>query len=105
VKRHWDEQELAEHWSLNPDEGQLLANRTDRSRLGCAILLKFFQLEGRFPRDRKEVPTAARDHLAGQFGIAPEAFGAYDLAGRSSKRDREQIRAALGFRRATVADA
>jgi hypothetical protein len=105
MKRHWDEQELAEQWSLSPDERQLLANRTDRSRLGCAVLLKFFQIEGRFPHDRQEVPAAARDHLAGQLGLAPEAFAAYDLTGRSSKRDRELIRSALGFRRATVADA
>jgi hypothetical protein len=105
MKRHWDEQELAEQWSLSPDERQLLCNRTDRSRLGCAVLLKFFQIEGRFPRDRKEIPAAARDHLAGQLGIAPEVFAEYDLTGRSSKRDRERIRSALGFRRATVADA
>src|SRR3954449_4878522 len=105
VKRYWDEQELAEHWSLNVEELELLANRTDRSRLGLAVMLKFFQMEGRFPRDRKEIPVAVRDHLAGQLGIEPDAFSEYDLAGRSSKRDREQIRSVLGFRRGTVADA
>jgi hypothetical protein len=67
VKRHWDEQELAEQWSLSSDDWELLANRIDRSRLGCAILLKFFQIEGRFPRDRKEVPLTARDYLAEQL--------------------------------------
>ena len=105
VKRYWDEQELAEHWSLTAEEWELLARRTDRSRLGLAILLKFFQVEGRFPRDRKEIPVAVRDHLADQLGIEPDAFAEYDLAGRSSKRDREQIRSVLGFRRVTVADA
>jgi TnpA family transposase len=105
VKRYWDEQELAEHWSPSADEWELLARRTDRGRLGLAILLKYFQVEGRFPRDRKEIPTAVRDHLADQLGVEPDAFAEYDLAGRSSKRDREQIRSALGFRRVTVADA
>lgn len=105
VKRFWDEQELAEHWALTAEEWELLARRTDRSRLGFAILLKFFQVEGRFPRDRKEIPSAARDHLADQLGVEPDAFAEYDLAGRNSKRDREQIRSALGFRRVTVADA
>ncbi|MBV8607386.1 MAG: Tn3 family transposase [Singulisphaera sp.] len=105
MKRYWDEQELAEHWSLTAEEWELLARRTDRSRLGLAILLKFFQVEGRFPRDRKEVPAAVRDHLADQLGVEPDAFAEYDLAGRSSKRDRDQIRSALGFRRVTVADA
>jgi hypothetical protein len=32
-------------------------------------------------------------------------FSKYDFAGHGGKRDREQIRAVLGFRRATVADA
>src|SRR4051794_7299449 len=105
VKRYWDEHELAEHWSLNADEWELLANRTDRSRLGLAILLKFFQVEGRFPRDRREIPVAVRDHLADQLGIEPDAFAEYDLTGRSGKRDREQIRSILGFRRATLIDA
>lgn len=105
MKRYWDEQELAEHWSLTAEEWELLAGRTDRSRLGLAISLKFFQVEGRFPRDRKEIPAAVRDHLADQLGVEPDAFAEYDLAGRSSKRDRERIRSALGFRRVTVADA
>src|SRR5262249_15984065 len=105
VKRYWDEHELAEHWSLNSDELELLANRTARSRPGLAVLLKFFQVEGRFPRDRREIPAAVRDHLADQLGIEPDAFAEYDLTGRSGKRDREQIRSLLGFRRVTLTDA
>jgi hypothetical protein len=105
VKRHWDEQGLAENWSLGPGELEMLTNRTDRSRLGFAILLKFFQIEGRFPRDRGEVPARALDYLADQLEVSRGAFAQYDWAGRSGKRDREQIRSALGFRRATVADA
>ena len=69
MKRHWDEQELAEHWSLGPGEWEMLTNRTDRSRLGFAVLLKFFQIEGRFPRDRGEVPAAASDYLADQLEV------------------------------------
>ena len=42
-------------WSLSVEELELLANRTDRSRLGLAVLLNFFQVEGRFPRDQKEI--------------------------------------------------
>ncbi len=42
MKRNWEEQELAEHWSLTHDEFELVQNRTDRSRLGFAALLKFF---------------------------------------------------------------
>ena len=68
MKRHWDEQELAEHWSLTHDEFELLRNRTERSRIGFAVLLKFFQVEGRFPSDRKEVPAVALDYLGRPTG-------------------------------------
>ena len=57
VKRYWDEQELAEHWSLAHDEFELVRNRTDHSRIGFAALLKFFRIEGRFPSQGKDVPT------------------------------------------------
>ena len=46
MKRHWDEQGLAEHWALSTGELELLTNRTDRSRLGFAVLLKFSDSTG-----------------------------------------------------------
>ncbi len=104
MKRHWDEQELAEYWSLRHDEFKLLRNRTERSRIGFAVLLKFFQIEGRFPSSRKEVPAVALDYLGDQLEVSRKAFSEYEFAGRSSKRDREQIRSVLGFHRVTVDD-
>ena len=104
MKRHWDEQELAEHGSLTHDEFELLRNRTERSRIGFAVLLKFFQVEGRFPSDRKEVPAVALDYLGDQLEASSKAFSEYDWSGRSGKRDREQVRSFLGFRRVTVDD-
>lgn len=44
MKRCWNEQELVEHWTLCDAEEGLLANRTDRGRIGVAVLLKFFQV-------------------------------------------------------------
>jgi hypothetical protein len=104
MKRHWHEQELAERWSLTHDEFELLQNCTERSRLGFAVLLKFFQVEGRFPSEQKEVPTLALDYLGTQLDVPRRVFADYDLSGRSCERDRAQIRSLLGFRRATVDD-
>jgi TnpA family transposase len=104
VKRHWDEQELAERWSLTDDEFELVRNRTDRGRIGFAAMLKFFQVEGRFPSDRREVPTLALDYLARRLEVSREAFADYDVGRRSAKRDRVQIRKLLGFRQVTVDD-
>ncbi len=105
MKRHWDEHELAERWSLTHDELVLIRNRTERSRLGFAILLKFFQAEGRFPNERKEVPAVALNFVATQVETSRDMFSEYDLAGRSVERDRAQIRSLLGFRPASVEDA
>jgi hypothetical protein len=105
MKRHWNVQELREHWSLSVEERFLLAHKAPRSQLGFAVLLKFFQLESRFPRDRREVPQTAVQDLAQQLDVSPAQFDAYDWHGRTGKAQRSAIRAWLGFRRTTEADA
>ena len=104
VNRDWNADELAEHWTLLPGEKPLLANKTGPTRLGFAVLLKFFQHEGRFPRHRQEVPGVAVEYLARQIDVAPGEWARYDWDGRTIKYHRAQIRALLGFREATVED-
>jgi len=105
MKRCWDEQDLIEHWTLIAAERELLANRTERGSIGVVVLLKFFQLNGRFPHHHKDVPGPVLAFIGEQLSpVPPTAWFDYDLKGRSSQRDREQIRAFLGFRLITVAD-
>jgi hypothetical protein len=59
MKRHWEPDELVDYWTLLPDELALLANKAGAMRLGFAALLKFFQIEGRFPLHKHELPPAA----------------------------------------------
>ena len=83
MKRHWTIPEVIEHWSLAPAERALVEDtRADHTRLGLAVLLKYFQLDWRFPRSRADVPVAVVAHLAQQLGIPATAFLAYDWAGR-----------------------
>jgi hypothetical protein len=42
MKREWTDLEFAD-WTLLPSEAALLANKTGPTRLGFAVLLKFFQ--------------------------------------------------------------
>jgi Domain of unknown function (DUF4158) len=72
--------------------------------LGFAVLLKFFQREGRFPQRPQDIPPTVVVHLAAQVGIPPEHWSAYDWDGRAIKYHRAEIRALLGFREATIAD-
>ena len=55
MKRHWTTEELQAHWKLLPTEKKLVKQRGGRhAQLGFAVLLKFFQNEGRFPRHRND---------------------------------------------------
>jgi Domain of unknown function (DUF4158) len=85
MKREWTDLELAEHWTLLPAEAALLANKTGPTRLGFAVLLKFFQYAGRFPFSIQELPTAAVASIAVQVGVLAEEFSRYDWQGRAVK--------------------
>lgn len=105
MKQYWSEGELVEFWTLTGVERQLSDQRTQRGRLGLAVLLKFFQCEGRFPAYHKEVPLPAVDYVAEQLDVPVSTWFDYPLKGRSGSRDREQLRTFLGFRQATSDDA
>ena len=58
MKRHWTTDDLIEHFTLLPTERALLDPlRGAHTRLGFAVLLKSFQLDGRFPTTSHEVPA------------------------------------------------
>jgi uncharacterized membrane protein len=58
MKRNWATEELIDYWTLLPNELTLLDNKTSITRLGFALLLKFFQLEARSPYAKNEIPRA-----------------------------------------------
>lgn len=56
MKRNWELDELIEHFTIMPNEMSLVGNKTGETRLGFAVLLKFFQHEAKFPNSMNEVP-------------------------------------------------
>jgi TnpA family transposase len=104
MKRHWNAEELGEHWTVLPSEHGLLANKTGATRLGFAVLLKFFQYEARFPTQAHEIPGSVVAHIAQQVAVPAEAFIEYDWQGRTIKYHRQQIRTLFGFRELTATD-
>ncbi len=44
-----DLDELVEHWTLLDDDQELVAGKRGATRLGFALLLKFYTRHGRFP--------------------------------------------------------
>lgn len=49
MKRNWSMDEIIEHFTLLPTELQSLGMKDPHNQFGKALLLKFFQYEGRFP--------------------------------------------------------
>lgn len=64
MKRQWENEELIEHWMLSVWDLAQLGNKTGATRLGFAVLLKFFQRAGRFPTFKNEVPAVVISFVA-----------------------------------------
>jgi hypothetical protein len=104
MQHAWSDDELTIHWSFTPDELALVPHGSDANRLGFAVQLKFFDLEGRFPRTPREIPLAALGFVAEQLGLSPVGFQQYAWRGRTRKQHRAAIRTFVGFRTFTAAD-
>ena len=98
MRRDWDLDDLITCWTLVDADRKLMANKYGPTLLGFCLMLKFFEIEGRFPRHAGEVPPAAVEFVAHQVKLEPAALAGYDFKGRSIKEHRAQIREALGFR-------
>jgi Domain of unknown function (DUF4158) len=96
MRREWELEDLIECWTLDEAEFGLLANKTGATRLGFALVLKFFELEARVPR-REDIPRAAVEFVAGQVKVGPDLFGQYRWSGSTIKYHRGQIRDFHGF--------
>lgn len=105
MKHNWTLDELIDSWTLLPNELELIGgSKADHNRLAFALLLKYFQIEGKFPRHRREIPQTAVDYVARQLKLSPEVYQRYEWSGRVIARHRVAIRSFLGFREGAVAD-
>ena len=104
MRAEQDGEDVDDRWALHASDRTLLGNKTGITRLGFAILLKMFQINGRFPYRLEEVPVAAVEAIASQIEVPAEAWRRYDWRSRAVAYHRAQIRNALGFREATLDD-
>ncbi len=59
MRRDWEPEDLIAHWTLLARDWDLVANKSGATRLGFSAVLKFFEIEGRFPEYASEVPEQA----------------------------------------------
>lgn len=74
MKREWAVEELIEQFTLSGAELALLDGKASHNQLGLAILLKAFQLEGKFPVHKRDIPRTVVAFIAGQLAIKSELF-------------------------------
>ncbi|MFE1455841.1 DUF4158 domain-containing protein [Streptomyces sp. NPDC058735] len=104
MRQEWEPEDLIEVWTLLEEDQERLQNKSGANRLGFALLLKFFEVEARFPENAAEIPVPAVSYVAQQVKVAAEEWAAYDWSGRAIKRHRMEIRGAFGFRECTEED-
>lgn len=96
--------DIIENFTLLPAELSFLGNNAPHNQLGKALLLKFFQCEGRFPEKLADLTEPAIAYVAQQLQVSAEILKQYAWGGRRIKQHRHDIRDLLGFRSATLAD-
>jgi hypothetical protein len=97
--------ELVEHWTLAGDERDLVAGKRGVTRLGFALILKFYARHGRFPAGRSELPDEVVGFVAKQVKVPASELGFYEWSGSTIEYHRNQVREHFGFRVCSVADA
>lgn len=103
MRREWELEDLLDCWTLEEQELALLANKSGATRLGFGLMLKYFELEARFPR-REDIPRAAVEFMAGQVKVGAALFAFYDFTSRTAVNHRKQIREYHKFEEPTVED-
>ena len=68
------------------------------------MTLKFYEIEGRFPAYREEVPQAAVDYLGSLVKVEPARLAKYSWRGRTIEYHRAPIRRVYGTRPPTEDD-
>lgn len=104
VRQEWESEDLVGAWTLVDDDWRRIANKRGATRLGFALLLRFFELEARFPEDPDELPAVVVAYVADQVKVPAYAFDGYGWSSRAIKYHRAEIRKTFGFREASRSD-
>ncbi len=73
MRQDWEPEDLIEVWKLLEEDQERLRNKSGANRLGFALLLKFVEVEARFPEDAGEIPAPAVSYVAQQ--VVPSRRG------------------------------
>ena len=94
-----DEAGLARHYTLSPDDLELLhAKRGARNILGAAVQLALLRHPGFGLRSDEVVSDALLRYLAGQLGVSASAFRHYARRAQTRQDHAKELAGRLGLR-------
>ncbi|WP_067674861.1 DUF4158 domain-containing protein [Nocardia miyunensis] len=104
MRQEWSTEDLIGSWTLVGDDWRRVGNKTGATRLGFGLLLRFFEIEARFPDRPEELPAVAVAYMAEQVKVDPGFLSEYRWSGRTIEYHRAQVRDAFGFREFSRSD-
>lgn|SRR5574341_1075861 len=93
------DRDITRHYTLSAEDLAVVARQHGaRNRLGFAVQLCVLRYPGRPLTDLLDIPLAVLTYIAGQVGVAPEAFSAYGERESTVYEHLNRIRRLFGFR-------
>jgi hypothetical protein len=96
MQQDWPPDPRTPCWTLSAAERTLVLSKPGATRLAFALLLKAFQVAGRFPARHDDLAAGVVAHLAAQLGMSPQTVEPWSE--RTQRHHRAQIREYCGFR-------
>ena len=83
---------IPETWlTLDTEELEFVkTNSTEKNRLTFAMMLKFFQMKGRYPTKKDTIEPMILYSLANQLKVSPSLFEPVHLENRTAERFRKK---------------
>lgn len=92
------------YWSISNSEWNVIKKYRGVNRFKCATLLKYYQIEGRFPEIFADIPEIGRKALSLQISSTDNIDPEYDYLDATGRRQRADIRKYCVFRTSVQAD-
>lgn len=107
MKHYWTKIELEKSWSLSPSEMSYIEKKDNK--IAYALKMKYFDLQGYFPKKVEEIPTAAIDYMAAQLSLSNQdnvqaQIKRYNWQSRISQLHNAEIRDHYGFKKLEPSD-
>lgn len=107
MKHYWTKIELEKSWSLSPGEMHYIEKKDNK--LVYALKMKYFDVQGYFPKKGEDIPAAAREYVAAQLSLPNQSSSkthikSYQWQSRISQLHNTEIREYYGFKKFESSD-